>query len=163
VPGSLGSAGSTRSSVSSATPASDRELIHLDTKKLGRIVRPSHRVTGDRRDSVDRAGWEFLHVAIDDATRLAYAEVLVDEKATTCVGFLARAAAFFHRHVIKTIDPASQLGLCPAVPALHRENGSTHTLARRVQPTARSCRTSRPDAPRGVVPVIGNNLVSLHI
>jgi hypothetical protein len=55
-------------------------LIHLDTKKLGRIVRPSHRVTGDRRDRVEGAGWEFLHVAIDDATRLAYAEVLVDEK-----------------------------------------------------------------------------------
>jgi transposase InsO family protein len=80
------------------------ELIHLDTKKLGRIVRPSHRVTGDRRDSVDGAGWEFLYVAIDDATRLAYAEVLVDEKATTCVGFLARAAAFFRRHGIKTIE-----------------------------------------------------------
>ena len=41
-------------------------MLHMDTKKLGRIVRPSHRVTGDRRDSVTGAGWEFAHVAIDD-------------------------------------------------------------------------------------------------
>jgi len=80
------------------------ELVHLDTKKLGRIVQPSHRVTNDRRDRVRGAGWEFLHVAIDDATRLAYAEVLVDEKATTCVGFLERAAAFFRRYGIKAIE-----------------------------------------------------------
>jgi transposase len=45
------------------------ELLHMDTKKLGRTVRPSHRVTGDRRDSVDGAGWEFAHVAIDDHSR----------------------------------------------------------------------------------------------
>jgi transposase InsO family protein len=80
------------------------ELVHLDTKKLGRIVRPSHRVTGDRRDKVEGAGWEFLHVAIDDATRLAYAEVLVDEKAPTCIGFLNRAVAFFRRHGIPRIE-----------------------------------------------------------
>src|SRR5262249_251245 len=50
------------------------ELLHLDTKKLGRIVRPSHRVTGDRRDSVEGAGWEFAHMAIDDYSRMAVGE-----------------------------------------------------------------------------------------
>jgi transposase InsO family protein len=85
------------------------ELIHVDVKKLGRIERGAgHRVTGKRRGNptkTDRAGlrrrqvgWEFVHIAIDDATRLAYAEVLSDEKAVTAVGFLRRALAFFRRH-----------------------------------------------------------------
>jgi hypothetical protein len=52
------------------------EMIHLDIKTLGRIARPSHRVTGNRRDSVEGIGWEHLHVAIDDCSRLAYTEVL---------------------------------------------------------------------------------------
>lgn len=71
-------------------------LVHLDTKKLGRIVGgPGHRATGDRRDHRRGVGWEVLHVAIDDATRLAYVEVLADEKAATAVGFLRRAIAHF--------------------------------------------------------------------
>jgi transposase InsO family protein len=73
------------------------ELVHLDTKKLARIVRPSHRVTGDRRDTVDGAGWEFLHVAIDDATRIAYAEVLPDEGKRSAIAFLRRAARWMRR------------------------------------------------------------------
>jgi hypothetical protein len=48
------------------------DLLHIDTKKLGRILRPSHRVTGDRRDGVDGAGWETLFVAIDDHARIAF-------------------------------------------------------------------------------------------
>ncbi len=82
------------------------ELIHVDVKKLGRILRPGHRVTGNRRDRfTDKygygiAGWEFVHVCVDDATRLAYAEVLPDEKATTAIGFLRRALAFYRRHGI---------------------------------------------------------------
>jgi transposase len=73
------------------------ELIHIDVKKLGRILRPGHRVTGNRRDRFTDArgygiaGWEFVHICIDDATRLAYVEVLADERATTCIGFLKRA------------------------------------------------------------------------
>jgi transposase InsO family protein len=82
------------------------ELVHVDTKKLGRFYQPGHRVTGDRSDSRLRGvkGWEFLHVAIDDRTRLAYAELLVDEKGTTCAGFLQRAAAFFSRHGIRRVE-----------------------------------------------------------
>ena len=82
------------------------ELVHVDTKKLGRFYQPWHRVTGDRRDTRLRGvkGWEFLHVAIDDRTRLAYAELLLDEKGATCAGFLQRAAAFFARHGIRPIE-----------------------------------------------------------
>jgi transposase InsO family protein len=86
------------------------ELIHVDVKKLGRIQGGAgHRVTGrrptakpDRYDSDGirhhAIGWEFVHIAIDDCTRLAYAEVLGDEKAITVVAFLRRAVAFFQRH-----------------------------------------------------------------
>jgi transposase InsO family protein len=71
------------------------ELVHIDIKKLGRIKRPGHRVTGDRRSHNRGAGWEFVHVCVDDATRVAYVEVLEDEKATTSIGFLHRALAFY--------------------------------------------------------------------
>ena len=74
------------------------ELIHLDVKKLGRIVGLiGHRITGDRGRRVRGAGWEYVHVAIDDATRLAYVEVLRDERGTTSVGFLRRTFAWFAR------------------------------------------------------------------
>ena len=82
------------------------ELIHIDVKKLGRIQGGAgHRMTGhkhyigEKRDAagVDRriVGWEYVHVAIDDATRLAYVEVLADEKARTAIGFLHRAVKHF--------------------------------------------------------------------
>jgi transposase InsO family protein len=71
------------------------ELVHVDVKKLGRIGRPGHRVHGDRRSRSRGIGWEYVHVAIDDATRLAYVEVLENEKAATAVGFLRRAVAHF--------------------------------------------------------------------
>jgi len=71
------------------------ELVHVDVKKLGRIGRPGHRVNGDRRIRSRGVGWEYVHVAIDDATRLVYVEVLDDERAATAVGFLRRAIAHF--------------------------------------------------------------------
>jgi transposase InsO family protein len=71
------------------------ELIHLDTKKLARIERVGHRIHGDRSRSVEGAGWEYLHVCIDDASRVSYAEVLPDEKGVTCTAFLRRAVAWF--------------------------------------------------------------------
>jgi len=84
------------------------ELIHIDIKKLGRIARPGHAMLGGAparaaagyHRRAHSHGWEFVHIAIDDATRLAYAEVLDDEKATTAVAFLHRATAFFARHGI---------------------------------------------------------------
>jgi transposase InsO family protein len=71
------------------------ELVHLDIKKLGRIGVVGHRIHGDRTRRTRGHGWEFVHVAIDDHTRLAYVEVLPDETATTAAGFLARAVAWY--------------------------------------------------------------------
>jgi transposase InsO family protein len=85
------------------------ELIHIDVKKLGRIRGAGHRVTGQRssqrktrRDGrrTGVAGWEFVHVCVDDATRLAYVEVLSDERGRTAVAFLRRAVAFYAAHGI---------------------------------------------------------------
>jgi hypothetical protein len=74
------------------------ELIHIDTKKLGRIAAVGHRITGDRRDRTRGAGWEAVHVCIDDASRLAYGEVLPDERKGSAVPFLERAVGWFARH-----------------------------------------------------------------
>lgn len=71
------------------------DLLHIDTKKLGRIVRPSHRVTGNRRDSVEGAGWEMLFVAIDDHARIAFTAMHPDEKRDQAVLFLRNAVRYF--------------------------------------------------------------------
>ena len=90
------------------------ELIHIDVKKLGRIGPhgAGHRITGrkgrrtkTRKDAAGiarrRVGWECVHVCVDDCTRLAYVEVLADEKAQTAIGFLKRAVAFYRSHGIR--------------------------------------------------------------
>jgi transposase InsO family protein len=74
------------------------ELIHIDVKKLGRIGRPGHRVNGDRTIRSRGIGWEFVHVCIDDCTRLADVEVLDDERKETVTAFLRRAVAWFAAH-----------------------------------------------------------------
>lgn len=71
------------------------ELLHIDVKKLARIDGAGHRVTGSRRGQAKGIGWEYVHICVDDATRLAYVEVLADEKAQTAAGFLRRAVAHF--------------------------------------------------------------------
>jgi transposase InsO family protein len=77
------------------------DLLHVDIKKLGRIARLGHRITGDRRDRVVGSGWEYVHVAIDDASRLVYVEVLGDEDGATATAFVWRALAWFRRHGIR--------------------------------------------------------------
>jgi transposase InsO family protein len=76
-------------------------LLHIDVKKLAGIDRAGHRVTGSRRGQAAGAGWEYVYVCIDDATRLAYVEVLTDERAITAVGFLRRAVAHFASYGIR--------------------------------------------------------------
>jgi len=73
------------------------ELIHIDIKKLGRFDRVGHRITGDRRgQSKSRGiGWEFVHVAIDDASRLAFSQILPDERKESAVAFLRAAVAYY--------------------------------------------------------------------
>lgn len=77
------------------------ELVHVDIKLLGRIGRIGHRITGDRRSRVRGIGWEYVHVAVDDRTRLSYVEVLEDQKGITAVGFFERARRWFARHRIR--------------------------------------------------------------
>jgi len=124
------------------------ELVHIDVKKLGRITRGAgHRITGRRHYSgrpYDRArvrrgtaGWECVHVAIDDASRLAYAEVLEDETAASAVGFLHRALAFYARHGIQVEAVMTDNG-APYVSAAHalacRERSLRHIRTRPRRP-----------------------------
>jgi transposase InsO family protein len=76
------------------------ELIHIDIKKLGRIDGIGHRITGDRAGQSNKRGigWEFVHVAVDDASRLAYTELLPNERKESAVAFAARAIDWFARH-----------------------------------------------------------------
>jgi transposase InsO family protein len=79
--------------------AAPGEMIHLDIKKLGRFAVEGHRVTGDRRAGRSRhAGWDFLHVCVDDASRLAYTEILPSERKEDATAFLERALAWLGRH-----------------------------------------------------------------
>lgn len=76
------------------------DLLHVDLKRLGRVVGIGHRIHGDRRRRARKVGWEYLHVAIDDATRLTYAEVLPAADAPTSAAFLQRTLAWFRRRGI---------------------------------------------------------------
>ncbi|HET9541397.1 MAG TPA: IS481 family transposase [Candidatus Limnocylindria bacterium] len=71
------------------------ELVHIDIKKLGKIDGIGHRITGNRASRARGVGWDFLHVCVDDASRLAYTEILPDERKESAVGFLKRALAWF--------------------------------------------------------------------
>ena len=102
------------------------ELIHLDTKKLGRIDGVGHRIHGDRRTRKRGIGWEYAHVAVDDFSRLAYMEVLPDERGGTVAGFLRRAVTWYRQH---GIEPQRIL----------TDNGSGY----RSKKMARSCRRCR--------------------
>jgi transposase InsO family protein len=97
------------------------ELVHLDIKKLGRIAGAGHRVTGSRKGRqkqrrsnrrLGALGWEFVHVAVDDATRLAYAEVLSNEQGVTAAGFVRRAIAWFASFGITVERVLSDNGAC---------------------------------------------------
>ena len=114
------------------------ELLHLDIKKLARIVRPGHRISGQRRDTVRGAGWQFAHMAIDDASRLGAGELLPDERGGTAAGFLRR-----------TVRGLRRLGV--RVAAVMTDNGSGYRSRR----FAAACRTlglrhlfTRPYTPR---------------
>ena len=126
------------------------ELVHVDVKKLGRVSErgAGHRMLGyhrqGRRSQIRRGGdnrsvtgWEFVHVAVDDATRLAYAEVLSDERGETAAGFLRRAVAFFAEHAVRVERVMSDNGSCyrSTVHAVAcRELGIRHLRTRPYRP-----------------------------
>jgi transposase InsO family protein len=88
------------------------DLVHFDIKRLVRIRRPSHRVTGNRRDGVKGIGAEFLHIAIDDHTRIAFTAMYPDQKETSASHFLAQATAWFQRLGISTRRILTDNGPC---------------------------------------------------
>jgi transposase InsO family protein len=99
------------------------ELVHVDVKKLARIDGAGHRAHGNRgrqkrRRGTHRIGYEYVHVCVDDATRLAYVEVLPDEKARTAVGFLRRARIWYRRHGVRIRRVMTDNGAC-YLSALH--------------------------------------------
>jgi transposase InsO family protein len=89
------------------------ELIHLDIKKLGRFDRVGHRITGDRQKGESRgAGWEFVHVAIDDASRVAFSQILPDEKKGSAVAFLTAAIAYYRSLGVRVARVMTDNGAC---------------------------------------------------
>ena len=77
------------------------ELLHIDIKKLGRIGCVGHRITGDPSVRARNVGWEFVHVAIDDFSRVSYVEILDNERAVTSKGFLCRAIEWFAKQGVR--------------------------------------------------------------
>ncbi len=113
------------------------ELIHLDVKKLGRFKHPGRRVDPDPRCRNRGLGWEYLHVCVDDHTRLAYAEILPNERAESAVGFLQRVAHWLHVHGVRvervmTDNAASYRGF--AFQAALKELGARHVRTRPYRP-----------------------------
>jgi transposase InsO family protein len=116
------------------------ELLHLDVKKLGRIVKVGHRITGDRtgHDSSATAGWDYLHVAIDDASRVAYAQLLPDEGADCTVAFLRAAVAYY-------------AGLGVRIKGVYTDNAKvyrSHDFAHACEQLSLSHHYTRPYTPR---------------
>ena len=90
------------------------ELIHIDIKKLGRFNRVGHRITGDRRGQSNARGigWEFVHVCIDDASRIAFSQILPDEKALSATAFLNAAVAYYASLGVKVARVMTDNGSC---------------------------------------------------
>lgn len=90
------------------------ELIHMDIKKLGRFDRVGHRITGDRhgQSNARGIGWEYVHVAVDDHSRLAFSQVLESERKQCAVAFLKAAVAWYHRHDITVERVMTDRGSC---------------------------------------------------
>lgn len=92
--------------------AAPGELIHIDIKKLGRFERIGHRITGKRAGESRGAGWEFVHVCLDDASRIAFAQVLPDERKESAVAFLQAALAYYASLGVSILRVMTDNGAC---------------------------------------------------
>jgi transposase InsO family protein len=114
------------------------ELIHIDIKKLGRFVRPGHRITGDRQKGESRgAGHEFVHVAIDDASRVAFSQIRPDEKKESAIAFLNEVVSYFQSLGIKVAGIMTDNGSCYRAKAFAkacRRLGIKHIFTRPYRP-----------------------------
>jgi transposase InsO family protein len=138
------------------------ELLHIDSKKLGRIAGIGHRITGRRSGMINRhrgLGWEALHVAVDDASRLSYSEILPDERKASATAFLDRALGWFARygvavervmtdngsayrsHPFRRACAAAGLRHLRTKPYTPRSNGKAERL---IQTVMRECAYARP-------------------
>ena len=116
------------------------ELIHIDIKKLGKIDGVGDRITGDRRGQKRGRGWDFLHICVDDASRLAYSEILPDERKESAVAFLERALAWF-------------TGLGVTVERVMTDNGSayrSHAFRDACEDAGLKHKRTRPYTPRTI-------------
>jgi transposase len=142
------------------------ELVHIDVKKLGKVAGVGHRITGQRRKGGGHQrgpGWEFVHVCVDDCTRLAYVEVLESERSDAVCGFLERAVGWFAGHGIQVDRLMTDNGPAyrsRAHAALCRQLGLRHLFTEPYRPQtngricvlASACRPSgRRGSPRPVV------------
>ena len=115
------------------------ELIHIDIKKLGRFDRVGHRITGDRRGQSNSrgVGWEFVHVAIDDASRIAFSQILPDEKKESAIAFLRAAVAYYASLGITVARVMTDNGACYKAHAFRnacRDLGLRHIRTRPYTP-----------------------------
>jgi transposase InsO family protein len=113
------------------------ELLHIDIKKLVRIVRPGHRVTGNRRDTVKGHGWEYVFVSIDDHSRMAHASIHPNERQTSAVAFLKQAVAYYERFGVRLQRVMTDNGPCfhaRAFGAACRQLGIKHVRTRPYTP-----------------------------
>jgi transposase InsO family protein len=115
------------------------ELIHIDIKKLGRFNRVGHRITGDRAGQSNSrgVGWEFVHVAIDDASRLAFTQILPDEKKESAIAFLRAAVAYYASLGVEVARVMTDNGACYKAHAFRdacRDLGLRHIRTRPYTP-----------------------------
>jgi transposase-like protein len=139
------------------------ELIHIDIKKLGRFHQVGHRITGDRRRQSNArsrgegAGWEFVHVCIDDASRIAFTMIMPDEKAKSATAFLKAAVAYYNSLGVTVAGVMTDNGSCYKAFAFDRacKGSSSSTSApgpTHPRPTARPSASSRPRCGNGLMP-----------
>ena len=133
------------------------ELIHIDIKKLGKFNRTGHRITGDRSERSRHVGWEFVHVCIDDASRIAYAEIKKDERKGSAVAFLKAAVAYYAKLGITVervmTDNALAIARVPSpAPANVSASSTSAPGPTPRKPTARPSASSRPRSANGPTP-----------
>ena len=115
------------------------DLIHIDIKKLGRFDRVGHRITGDRRGQSNGrgVGWEFVHVSIDDASRIAFSQILPDEKKESAIAFLRAAVAYYASLGVTVARVMTDNGACYKAHAFRdacRDLGLRHIRTRPYTP-----------------------------
>jgi transposase InsO family protein len=110
------------------------DLLHVDTKKLGRITYVGHRMTGDRRGQSHGAGWEFVHVAVDDYSRVAYVELLPDERSESVRVFIRRALAWFRAHGVRVRRVLTDNGSAYRSRSFRATCRALHLVHRRTRP-----------------------------